>query len=130
MSDLKELLDQAQQHWQAGDADGWLKLFTADAKFFVPGATAVSGDHTAEQFRTFVRRLMRAHGEESGLWVIDTYLSANGAAVLADQKVLREGHTHHYHAMMLYEIGPNAADRFAWWWLMVHEYDAFEQAWK
>jgi hypothetical protein len=130
VSDLKGLLDEAQQHWQAASADSWLQLFTPDAKFFVPGATAVSGDHTAEQFRTVVPRLMRAHGDESGLWVIDTYLSAQGAVVLADQKVLRDGDTHHYHAMMLYEIGPNATDRFAFWWLMVHEYDAFERAWK
>ena len=72
---------------------------------------------------------MRADGEQSGLWVIETYLSASGGVALADQNVLRNGERHHYHEMLLYELGPNAADRFAFWWLMVHEYDAFQSAW-
>lgn len=130
MSDPIGMLEQAQDAWQAADVDRWLALFTPDAKYFVPGATSVSGDHDAESFRAVAPRLMRASGEESGLWVIDRYASANGAVALADQKVLRDGETHHYHAMLLYEIGPNDTDRFAYWWLMVHEYDAFERAWK
>jgi hypothetical protein len=72
---------------------------------------------------------MRAGGEESGLWVIDSFVSANGAVALVDQKVQRGDATHHYHAMMLHEFGPNDTDRFAFWWLMVHEYDAFAEAW-
>ena len=40
MSDPKAMIDRAQAAWQAADVDGWLALFTPNAKFFVPGATS------------------------------------------------------------------------------------------
>jgi ketosteroid isomerase-like protein len=127
--ELRAMLERAQAAWQDADVDGWLALFAPDAKFFVPGATTVSGDHDAGSIRAVLPQLMRAGGEDSGMSVIDSFLSANGAVALADQQVRRGEATHHYHQMMLYEIRPEAADRFAFWWLLIHEYDAFAAAW-
>jgi hypothetical protein len=130
MADPKAMLDRAVDAWKAADVDAWLALFVPDARFFVPGATSVSGDHLADAVRGVLPRLMRANGNESGFGLIDSYLGPNGAVALADQTVLRDGVTHHYHQLQLYEIGPGDADRFAFWWLMVHEYDAFDAAWR
>jgi ketosteroid isomerase-like protein len=129
MADPLELLEAALTAWQAADVDRWLEAFSPDATFFVPGRTSVSGDHTVESIREVAPRLMRAHGDESGMWLIESYGSPNGAVALADQTVLREGVIHHYHQMLLHELRPGVSDRFAHFWVMVHEYDAFESAW-
>ena len=129
MSDVKALVARAQERWEAGDVEGWLAMFHEDAKLFVPGETAVSGDHDKASFREVGERLLRAVGDSSGQWVIDTYVSPNGAVCLVDQKVDSGGETLHYHAMLLYELKDPTDDRFAFWWLMVHEYDAFAAAW-
>lgn len=129
MADSLELLEAALTAWQAADVDRWLEAFSSDARFFVPGRTSVSGDHTVGSVREVALRLMRAHGDESGMWVIESYSSPNGAVALADQKVVRGGVTHHYHQMLLHELRPGVSDRFAHFWVMVHEYDAFESAW-
>lgn len=129
MADPAELLEAALTAWHAADVASWLEVFRPDAKFFVPGQTSVSGDHTAESIKEIAPRLMRAQGDESGMWVIERYTSPHGAVALADQKVLRDGETHHYHQMLLHELRPEVTDRFSYFWLMVHEYDAFERAW-
>jgi hypothetical protein len=128
LTDVNEMLERTMAAWQSADVDGWLAMFTPEAKFFVPGATSVSGDHDAESVAPVARRLMRAQTSQSGLGVIETFVSSSGAVVLADQNVDRDGTTHHYHCMLLHELG-QATDRFAFWWLMVHEYDAFDRAW-
>jgi ketosteroid isomerase-like protein len=123
------MIERANAAWQEADVEAWLDLFADDAKFFVPGATSISGDHDRASIVAVLRRLMRAGGDDSGQWVIETYVSETGGASLVDQKVLRDGVTHHYHAVSLFEFGPQSGDRFASWWTFVHEYDAFERAW-
>lgn len=78
--------------------------------------------------REVAPRLMRAHGDESGLWVIERDLASTGAVALADQKVQRDGEIHHYHQALLHEFRPDESERFSFW-ILVHEFDAFERAW-
>jgi ketosteroid isomerase-like protein len=109
--------------WDAGDIEGFLACFTDDARFFVPGSTRLSGDHTRATVGPVLAVALEPGRVKQG--VIERYASPNGTVVLVDHEV----GGHHYHAMHLFELADPAADRFACWWLFTHEHDAFEAAW-
>lgn len=110
----------------AGDIDGFLEIFSDDAVFIIPGATAISGDHDKATFRRVLERVADAtrtghHRQE----LVSTYTGDSGAAAVFD--------TH---------IGPGEADKYhsvhEWifrderphvWMLYVHEYDLFARTW-
>jgi ketosteroid isomerase-like protein len=109
--------------WSAGDVDGFLACFTDDARFFVPGATRISGDRTRADIGPVLAAILEPGRLREG--EIERYASPNGVVVLVDHEV----GGHHYHAMHLFELADPAAERFGFWWLFVHEHDAFEAAW-
>jgi ketosteroid isomerase-like protein len=116
-------VDDALGAWDAGDVDRFLACFGDDARFFVPGATRISGDHTRSTVGPVLALALEPGRLRQG--VIERYDSPNGVVVLVDHVVGE----HHYHAMHLFELADPAADRFACWWLFVHEHEAFEAAW-
>jgi uncharacterized protein (TIGR02246 family) len=115
--------DAAIAAWDAGDADAFLACFADDARFFVPGSTRVSGDHTRATVGPVLAALLQPGVLKQG--VIDRYTAAGGIVVLVDHEV----GGHHYHAMHLFELKDPADERFSFWWLFTHEHDAFEKAW-
>lgn len=113
--------------WDAGDLDGLLAHFADDAKFFVPGATTVSGDHDKASFRRVLEDVAKQtaagrHRQE----LICTYQADDGAMWLFDNHVTINGKNEKYHSV--HEWGFRD-ERPAVWMLYVHEYDIFDRAW-
>jgi len=116
-------VDPALAAWDAADVNAFLACFTDDARFFVPGATRISGDHTRSTVGPVLATLLAPGALVQG--VIERYTSPNGGVVLVDHAVGE----HHYHAAHLFELADPAAERFSFWWLFTHEHEAFEAAW-
>ena len=122
---LEDIVRAAYARLDAGDADGFLAVFRDDAKFFVGGATSISGDHDREGFRTIVPRLASVAGQlkrdHLGLIANDEWASS-----VVHEYVTRDGEEIGYHVMHGWETRDG---ELAYFWIYVHEYDAFDRAW-
>jgi ketosteroid isomerase-like protein len=124
---MSEIAD-AYAAWAGGDAEPFLSLFADDARFFIPGATPVSGDHLGvAAFRPIAEEVARSmadgtHTQE----IIEVNEVADGAFIVVHNVVRRGTEEIHYHSMHAFQ---GSVPGCPYWWLYLHEYPEFERAW-
>lgn len=103
------------------DPAGVLSLLAPEAKIFIPGTTAISGDHEGHDR---LRVLMRMAGVVPAIRrdLLDFKEGPGGVGVTVHDYVGDHG----YHAVHDWEVRDGA---LAYWWWYVHEYEEFEAAW-
>ena len=120
-------INDAYEAWAAGDAEPFLALFADDAKFFVPGATPVSGDHDKAAFRAVAEQVATAMAEGTHTQeVIEINEVSTGAFVVIHNVVRRGTEEIHYHSVHAFQ---GAVPGCPYWWLYLHEYPEFERGW-
>ncbi|MGH7856088.1 MAG: nuclear transport factor 2 family protein [Candidatus Binatia bacterium] len=96
-----------------------LQLFTDDAKFFVPGATPISGDHPRGAIGGVLEQIAQANVKRD---LLDFLISDHSVAVVVHEYV---GDVD-YHAIHVWDLKDG---KVPYLWFYVHEYDRFERAW-
>ena len=94
-----------------------------DAKFFIGGRTRISGDHDVAAFRASLRAVrsgVRRH--LIGIAVTD---DASAADAIVKDRVVRNGSEFEYHAILEFQL---EAGKITYFWIYVHEFDAFTEA--
>ena len=111
----------------AGDVDGFLQLGTEKTKFFIGGRTKISGDHDVESFRRVASNLAVEEGRLRRD-VIGVAIGGEGewADVLVHDYVTTRGIDRDYHAVLEFQI---ESEKISYFWIYVHEFDAFADAW-
>jgi ketosteroid isomerase-like protein len=77
MSEAKRILEQAIEHWNATDRDGWAALYTDDVVYEAPGGARISG--LADLKEKYFDALVRAAPDRSSS---DVMLVAEGDHVV------------------------------------------------
>lgn len=124
--DFEEMIRGAYTRLEEWDVDALLEIFAPDAKFFVPGRTRISGDHERDAIPRVLEtmREVSAGGFRSKL--LDVVRSSSGALAVLHQYVTRDGEEFGYHTIHDWDVRDG---KVAYWWIYVHEYDAFAKAW-
>ena len=124
---MHDVVTAAYERWRAGDVDGFLALFPADAVFVVPGSTRVSGDHDKASFRRVLEHVVAVSG--TGRYrseLVSSYESPEGATFVFDNFVVLNGVEQKYHSMHEWILRDGELHV---WMLYVHEYELFSRAW-
>jgi ketosteroid isomerase-like protein len=108
------------------DTDAVLALFADDAKFFVPGATRVSGDHDRDRIADVLGTMKEIAAEGFRRDVLAVTATPSGAMAVLHEYVTRDGQELDYHSIQDWDVRNG---RVAYWWVYVHEYDQFDRAW-
>jgi ketosteroid isomerase-like protein len=121
-----EIVTKGYELWDASDADGFLALFDDDARFAIPGATPVSGDHDKQAFRKVLQQVFEAtRGGRHRQELICRYYGDSGVVSLFDNYV-GEGMQTKYHSVHEWIIRDGTPVA---WMLYLHEYDVFASNW-
>jgi ketosteroid isomerase-like protein len=123
--DVNALVNAALEHLSAGDVDGFLSMCTDDAKFFIGGRTRISGDHDVAAFRAIAPELSAAGGVRRHLIGIAVTDDASAADAIVKDRVVRNDHEFEYHAILEFQL---EAGKITYFWIYVHEFDAFTEA--
>jgi ketosteroid isomerase-like protein len=124
--DVQALVNAALEHLSTGNVDGFLSLCTDDTKFFIGGQTRISGDHDVSAFRAVAPELSAANGVRRDLIGIAVTADASGADAIVKDHVVRDGNEWEYHAILEFQL---AGGKITYFWIYVHEFDAFSEAW-
>lgn len=120
------MVRKAYQQLDAWDVDGMLDAFAENAKFFVPGQTRISGDHDRADIAGVLERMRDLAAEGFRSKLLGVVPSESGALAILHQYVTRGGEEYNYHSIHDWDIREG---KVAYWWIYVHEYDAFAKAW-
>ena len=117
----------ADEIWIWSDVDGLLTLCGDDAKFFIGGNSRISGDRDVAGFREIAPMLAVTDGTLRRD-VIGVAVGSEGswADVVVHDYVTRDGVERDYHAVLEFQI---ENDKVAYFWIYVHEYEAFADVW-
>jgi ketosteroid isomerase-like protein len=124
--DVDALVNAALDRLADADTDGFLSLCSEDAKFFIGGRTRISGDHDVSAFRAVAPELSAANGVRRDLIGIAVTADASGADAIVKDHVVRDGNEWEYHAILEFQL---AGGKITYFWIYVHEFDAFSEAW-
>jgi ketosteroid isomerase-like protein len=124
--DVQLLVNAALEHLSAGDVDGFLSLCTDDTKFFIGGRTRISGDHDVAAFRSIAPELSVANGVHRNLIGIAVTDDLSVADAIIKDRVVRDGGEWEYHAILGFQL---EGGKISYFWVYVHEFDAFAEAW-
>lgn len=125
--DVAALVRSAMQRLDAGDVDGFLSYFTDDAKFFIGGKTRISGDHDRASFREIAPQLAVEEGRlRRDLINVAVGRDDSWADAIVHDYVTRDGTEYDYHAVLEWQMKDG---KVAYFWVYVHEFDAFAAAW-
>lgn len=124
--DNAELARRAYECLERWDVDGLLELFSADSKFFVPGNTKISGDHERAHIADVLTTMREIASGGLRRDILGVVTSSSGALVVVHEYVTRDGEDFSYHTIHDWDVREG---KVAYWWMYLHEYDAFERAW-
>lgn len=124
--DFEKMARDAYSSLSRGDVDAVLQLFADDAKFFVPGATRISGDHERDRIPDVLATMQEISSEGFRRDVLAVVASPSGAMAVLHEYVTRGGQEFNYHSIHDWDVRNG---KVAYWWVYVHEYDQFERAW-
>jgi ketosteroid isomerase-like protein len=124
--DCEAMIRQAYGRLDRWDIDGLLEIFGPNAKFFVPGRTRISGDHPREAIAAVLENMRALASEGMRTKILGVVPCSSGALATLHQYVVRDGQEYDYHSIHDWDIREGMV---AYWWIYVHEYDAFERAW-
>jgi len=124
--DFEKMTREAYESLSRWDVDAVLALFAADAKFFVPGATRISGDHERARVPEVLETMRAVSAGALRRDVLDVVATSSGAMAVLHEYVTRDGQEIDYHSIHDWDI---RNDKVAYWWVYVHEYDRFDRAW-
>jgi ketosteroid isomerase-like protein len=115
-------VDAAYERLGRWDTDSLLELFADDAKFFVPGTTRISGDHDRAAIPGVLDTMREIAGQGFRRDILGVTPSESGALVVLHEYV----NDLNYHCIHDWDVRDG---KVAYWWIYVHEYEAFERAW-
>lgn len=124
--DMEAMVREAYDRLGRWDADALLELFADNAKFFVPGRTKISGDHDRRAIPSVLESMREISAEGLRRDILGVAPTSAGAMVVLHEYVTRNGTEINYHAVQDWDVRDG---KVAYWWIYIHEYDAFERAW-
>jgi ketosteroid isomerase-like protein len=124
--DMEAMVRDAYERLGRWDSEALLEFFSDDAKFFVPGGTRVSGDHGRDDIAPTLATMREIASEGFRRDVLAVAPTSAGAMVVVHDYVTRNGEEIGYHSVHDWDVRDG---KVAYWWIYVHEYDAFERAW-
>jgi ketosteroid isomerase-like protein len=124
--DFEKVVREAYESLARADVDAVLRLLGDDAKFFVPGATRISGDHDRDRIPGVLASMQEISSEGFRRDVLAVVASPAGAMAVLHEYVTRDGQEFNYHSIHDWDVRNG---KVAYWWVYVHEYDQFDRAW-
>lgn len=124
--DMEAMVRDAYERLGRWDAGALLDSFSDDAKFFVPGGTKISGDHDRSAIPSVLETMRELSADGFRRDVLGVAPTSTGAMAVLHEYVTRGGTEFDYHAVQDWDVRDG---KVAYWWIYVHEYDAFERAW-
>lgn len=124
--DYEKMVREAYEHLERWDVERLLEGFAPDAKFFVPGQTRISGDHRREAIADALKTMRALTTEGFRRKLLGVVPSSSGALAILHEYVTREGEEYGYHTIHDWDVRDG---KVTYWWIYVHEYDAFARAW-
>lgn len=124
--DMEAMVRDAYDRLGRWDSGALLEFFADDAKFFVPGGTRISGDHDRPAISSVLETMRAVASEGFRRDILGVAPTSTGVMVVLHEYVTRDGKELNYHSIHDWDV---RNDKVAYWWIYVHEYDAFERAW-
>lgn len=127
MSDIEAMAKTALDHLNSGDVEAFLDLFLDEAKFFVPGATRISGDHDKAGYRGAAAVQAEISGGTERYDLLEVAVAGPTVTTVSHAHVERDGSSFEYHVVHSFTLD---GEGFRWFWVYLHEYDQFDLAWR
>jgi ketosteroid isomerase-like protein len=123
----EQMLRTAYATFATGDLEGYLELCTPDVTFVIPGRNPLARTYDRETFKTgLIADVMRLSAGSFRETVLDVFTSARGGAVHAHHEFVRDGQSHAYRTLHLYEFRDGKLASFR---EVPEDLHAFDAAW-
>jgi hypothetical protein len=120
------VLQRYAERWLAGDVDALFASYAEDAVFHYYGTSDLAGDHAGRDAVLTVLIAASSRAARELLEIVDVLAGANRGAIVARERLTRDGESHDVTRVFLYRV---EGDRIAECWLYDEDQALIDRLW-